>query len=114
MTVTEDDDVREGSSGVDADDELFLRCHEFPSSEVIFKEKYERGDGLSRLRCAITDFHRVSRSAVGFGSQTEPSLKPWQDFFFKPIQGRDDLLVGKIADVKHSHEVIGADLLHLI
>ena len=36
------------------------------------------------------------------------------DLFFEKVERRDDFVVGEIADMEHAHEMVGADLLHLV
>ena len=41
-------------------------------------------------------------------------LQSRHDLFLEKIERRDDFVVGEVADVEHAHEVIGADLFHLV
>ena len=43
-----------------------------------------------------------------------PSVKSWHDLFFEEIEGGNDFLMSEVANVEHAHEVIRADLLHLV
>ncbi len=42
------------------------------------------------------------------------TVQLWHDLFMKEVQRGNDLAMREVADVKHTHEVIGADLAHLL
>src|SRR5688500_6055856 len=53
-----------------------------------------------------------------FKSSSTPSGsssgEPRPDFGRESLQGLHDILMGKIADMEHAHEMTGADPLHLL
>src|SRR3990172_79536 len=71
--------------------------HGNSSREMVFRQEYEREDWMSRLRrcCGLL-------------------LQPRHDFSFEEVERVDHLVVMQVADMEHAHEVIGADLFHLV
>ncbi len=50
---------------------------------------------------------------IGCG-ETIGAVQLRHDLFVKEVQRGNDLAMRKVADVEHTHEVIGADLAHLL
>ena len=49
-----------------------------------------------------------------YGDRRQHLLQSGHDLFLEEIERGDHFFMGEVADVEHAHEVVGADLLHLL